>query len=267
MARESLKIGEYEVYTLDDGIFTTGAGELLGDDSLRAKIRGALRPVLVVTGEAIVLIDSGFGPEVPEELQESYDLRRRDGDLMDDLRELDYEPGDVTHLILSHLDPDHAGWAFESRNFPNATVYIQQAALDEARGFREGHPRQAVAAAASRAVEEGWCAVLDGDSEITPGVRTEVRSGHAAGHQMVWIEYGNEAALFTGDLAPSKIFLNPDTIAGVDTDPEAARRNRIEVLTEAVERGAPVILYHEPNDSLVQLRRTEKGFEAIPYGS
>jgi hypothetical protein len=52
----------------------------------------------------------------------------------------------------------------------------------------------------------------------------------------------------------------------VDTDPEAARRNRIEVLSEAVEREAPVILYHEPKDSLVSIRRTEKGFQGIPYG-
>jgi hypothetical protein len=52
----------------------------------------------------------------------------------------------------------------------------------------------------------------------------------------------------------------------VDTDPEAARQNRIEVLSAAESRDAPVILYHEPGDCLVKVRRTDKGFEAIPIG-
>ncbi len=50
----------------------------------------------------------------------------------------------------------------------------------------------------------------------------------------------------------------------MDTDPEAARRNRIEVLEEAESRGATVILYHEPRDFLVNIQRTERGFQATP---
>jgi hypothetical protein len=82
----------------------------------------------------------------------------------------------------------------------------------------------------------------------------------------VWIGEGDDLALYTGDLAPAKIWLNPDLIAGVDTDPEAARRNRIEVLSAAESRNAPVILYHEPGDCLVKIRSTDKGFEAVPMG-
>ena len=90
-----------------------------------------------------------------------------------------------------------------------------------------------------------------------------MRSGHSAGHQIVWIGEDDDAALYTGDLAPAKIWLDPDLIAGVDTDPEAARRNRIEVLSAAESRDAPVILYHEPADCLVKVRSKEDGFEAV----
>src|SRR3712207_6872884 len=55
------------------------------------------------------------------------------------------------------------------------------------------------------------------------GVNVEVRSGHSAGHQILWIGEGDDLALYTGDLAPAKIWLDPDLISGVDTDPEAAR--------------------------------------------
>jgi glyoxylase-like metal-dependent hydrolase (beta-lactamase superfamily II) len=93
-----------------------------------------------------------------------------------------------------------------------------------------------------------------------------VRSGHSAGHQIVWIGEGDDLALYTGDLAPAKIWLDPNLIAGVDTDPEAARQNRIEVLSAAESRDAPVILYHEPQDCLVKVRSKGDGFKAIPIG-
>jgi glyoxylase-like metal-dependent hydrolase (beta-lactamase superfamily II) len=109
--------------------------------------------------------------------------------------------------------------------------------------------------------------LLDGDAEIVPGVSVQVRSGHAEGHQIVWIGAGDERALYTADLAPAKIWLDPDLISGVDTDPEAARKNRIEVLEEAESSGSPVILYHEPSGALVKVNRNDEGkFEANPIG-
>jgi glyoxylase-like metal-dependent hydrolase (beta-lactamase superfamily II) len=116
-------------------------------------------------------------------------------------------------------------------------------------------------------MEEGWCELLDKDGDIVPRVRVEVREGHSAGHQIVWIGEDEDLALYTGDLAPAKIWLNPDLISSVDTDPEAARQNRIEVLSAAESRDAPVILYHEPVDCLVKVRSEGDGFEAVPMGS
>lgn len=106
---------------------------------------------------------------------------------------------------------------------------------------------------------------MEGNAEIVEGLRVELRSGHAEGHQISWIESGGDAALFTADLAPAKIWFDPDLIAGVDTDPEAARKNRIEVLTEAAERNAAVILYHDPQDFVVAVRKTEDNFEGVPW--
>jgi len=249
------------VRILDDGIFVTDAGNLFGG-SRKASIKGAMHPILIETGDDLVLLDAGFGPELPEVLVGRYELRQ-ERNLMDHLQDAGHGPEDVTRVVLSHLDPDHVGWALEPPSFPNATVYVQEAALEEARGMPEKDGRREAVPAVERGLEEGWCELLSGDGEVVEGVRVEVRSGHSEGHQIVWIESGDDSALYTADLAPAKIWLNPDLIAGVDTDPEAARRNRIEVLEEAEARDAPVILYHEPGDPLVKVRRTENGFEAL----
>jgi glyoxylase-like metal-dependent hydrolase (beta-lactamase superfamily II) len=181
--------------------------------------------------------------------------------------EAGFAAGDVTRVILSHLDPDHVGWALNPPSFPNATVYVQEAALEEARQMPEKDGRRAAVPAVESGAEDGWCELLDGNSEVLPGIKVEVRPGHSAGHQIVWIGNNDDAVLYTGDLAPAKIWLDPDLIAGVDTDPDAARKNRIEVLSEAEERGAPVILYHEPQDCLVKVRSEGDTFKADSFAS
>ena len=264
MTSNSLDVGSVKVRVLDDGIFLTDAGNLFGKGGGRQKIRGAMHAVLVDTGEALVLLDAGFGPELPEYLEGRYELEREES-LIDSLGEAGHDPEDVTHIVLSHLDADHVGWALNSSSFTNAIVYVQQDALEEAREMPEGDTRKEAVPAVEKGVEEGWCELLEGNTEIVEGLRVEVRSGHSEGHQISWIESGDAAALFTADLAPAKIWLDPDLISGVDTDPEAARKNRIEVLTEAEERDAPVILYHEPRNYLVRIRKKEDGFESVDW--
>jgi glyoxylase-like metal-dependent hydrolase (beta-lactamase superfamily II) len=264
LSGKQIVVGSARVRVLDDGVFVTDAGNLFGPSAKRAKIKGAMRPVLVEIGASLVLLDAGFGPELPSYLEGRYELRRG-ATLVEGLSEAGHAPEDVTHVVLSHLDVDHVGWAIAPRSFPNATVYVQSAALEEARGMEKGDGRWESVGAVEAGAREGWLELLDGDKEIVPGVRVEVRSGHSEGHMISWIESEGEAALFSADLAPAKIWLNPDLIAGVDTDPEAARRNRIEVLTEAEQRDAPVILYHEPGDFVVRIRARDGGFEGVAW--
>lgn len=264
MAKDSLELGSIKVRVLEDGTFITGAGNLFGGGG-NAKIKGAMRPVLIETGDNLVLLDAGFGPELPESLEGRYELRRNGDSLAESLESAGYTMDDVTHVVLSHLDADHVGWALNPPSFPNATVYVQRESLEEAKGLSEGNARREAIPAVEKGIEEGWCELLEGDGKIVDGVAVQVRSGHAAGHQIVWIGSGDDRALYTADLAPAKIWLDPELISGADTDPESAQKNRIEVLNEAESSGAPVILYHEPTDFLVKVRSTDEGkFEARP---
>jgi hypothetical protein len=45
-------------------MFVTDAGNLFGG-SRKASIKGAMHPILVEAGDDLVLIDAGFGPELP----------------------------------------------------------------------------------------------------------------------------------------------------------------------------------------------------------
>ena len=66
MADNNLEIGNIKIRVLEDGTFITDAGNLFGGSG-NAKIKGAMRPVLVDTRENLVLLDAGVRPGASRE--------------------------------------------------------------------------------------------------------------------------------------------------------------------------------------------------------
>ena len=77
---------------------------------------------LVRTGSHTVLIDTGVGPDQIGPYG-PYDRVIKGGELPTRLAELGVESADVTDIVLTHLHPDHYGWATHdaARLFPKAT--------------------------------------------------------------------------------------------------------------------------------------------------
>ena len=130
MKTRKLDLGQTKIHILDDGMFVTNAGSILGGNS-NARIKGGMHPTLVEASGGLTLLDAGFGPDLPDSLREYYELHR-ERSLMDHLSDLGHAPQDVTHIVLSHLDADHVGWALNGNGFPRARVYVQEEALEEA---------------------------------------------------------------------------------------------------------------------------------------
>ena len=148
---------------------------------------------------------------------------------MDHLQEAGYSAEDVTRVILSHLDADHVGWALEPRASPTPPSTCRRTRsrrLGRCRRATDAEKRSLPSRRESRRL--GRAPERERRGRAGDQGRGQVRA--PAGHQIAWIGDGDDAALYTADLAPAKIWLDPDLISGVDTDPEAARRNRIEVL-------------------------------------
>nr|WP_246148118.1 MBL fold metallo-hydrolase [Nonomuraea turkmeniaca] len=86
--------------------------------------------LLVETGQSLVLIDTGFGTRDAEDPVGSLgrrflrltrpELDPRESAVRQVIR-LGYQPTDVRHIVLTHLDPDHTGGISD---FPWATVHL-----------------------------------------------------------------------------------------------------------------------------------------------
>lgn len=170
--------------------------------------------LLVETDAGLVLIDSGMGTADVADPARSLGSRfiRLTRPLADpgetaiaQVRRLGFAPQDVRHVILTHLDLDHAGGLAD---FPWATVHVHAAELRAATGERPQlryRPNQ-------WAHRPKW-ATYDGDGGDTwfafdavrpltglpPGFGLVPLFGHTLGHSAVAVDTGDGWLLHAGD--------------------------------------------------------------------
>ncbi|WP_036495587.1 MBL fold metallo-hydrolase [Nocardia sp. BMG111209] len=119
------------IHHLNCGSTEPLGGKLMGGAGhpLR-KAHGICHCLLLETENALVLVDTGLGMkdiENPvERLGKSFVRLARpvldpEQTALQQIRGLGYDPRDLTHIVLTHLDPDHAGGLSD---FPQARVHL-----------------------------------------------------------------------------------------------------------------------------------------------
>jgi glyoxylase-like metal-dependent hydrolase (beta-lactamase superfamily II) len=146
---------------------------------------------------ATVLVDTGFAAEVGR--------RRGRTCLVDPVRALaglDVAPGDVDHIVVSHLHYDHIG---NLAAFPAATISAARPELD----FWTGDgPAVTGCADLAEPAEIGWLAaqarrgrvqLIDGDAEVAPGVEVRLVGGHTPGQLVTSVRTAAGQVLLASD--------------------------------------------------------------------
>ena len=123
------------MHHLNCGTFCpAGSGRLGRVTGLRELVCHCL---LIETSEGLVLVDSGFGSrDVDRPMRIGPALRflgrpslSHSETALFQVRSLGFRSADVRHIVLTHLDPDHAG---ALQDFPNASVHIRRAEFEAA---------------------------------------------------------------------------------------------------------------------------------------
>lgn len=183
---------------------------------------------VVRTGERLVLIDAGVGPEAwitPSGAQIP------GGFLVDNLRVAGLAPEDFTDVVCTHLHPDHIGWTSRDGEtvFPNATYRCHRA--DWQYFVEEDHDDVArTLLAPIEARFEMW------DSAVTlfKGIDVVPAPGHTPGSSMVVLSSDSgERAMLLGDVVHCPFELVEDELFFIgDVDPELATATRTRMARE-----------------------------------
>jgi len=160
-----------------------------------------------------VLVDTGCGG--PDEWLNDWRVVNRSA--ADALAGLDMTPSDIGLVINTHLHFDHCG---QNAVFSHAACHVQRTELDRAkRESRELYDWFGF-------MDARW-ELLDGDTEILPGLSVVTTPGHTVGHQCVVVSSADGQDLLVGDAAYTpRQFAGPpdaDLPPGQAADPVAWR--------------------------------------------
>ncbi len=172
-----------------------------------------------------ILIDSGLPEMIPEEGAEFENGR----DVIAQLADIGLKPDDIDTVISTHYDFDHAG---RHAAFPKARYVVQRAHHADA----ASNPRFAATRAEWDQPMER-IQLVDGDTELLPGLDLIETSGHVPGHQSVLIRLPETGAVvLTVDAVPFGEGFTRDVEDGSDNPDAEATRASILKLLDLVER-------------------------------
>jgi len=261
-APRKLQIGEFTIAFLSDGIWRNDGGCMFGvvprelwqrehpaDDQNRIRLN--LTCPLIMRGNDAIVVDTGIGNRLSAVERKIFD--HREGWLTEGLKALGMEPGDITHVILSHLHFDHCGGivrrresgAFEAA-FPRARIFVQRGELEVAR-----HSRNERLRAAYRHIGDclepvsGLIETMEGDAEIVPGVSAIVSGGHTADHQVAVVRSRGESFVHLADIVPTRSHLRGPWNQAYDLDAIRTMEQKAAYLARAVEERWWVSFAHD----------------------
>ena len=174
-----------------------------------------------------ILIDSGMAPDARTP---NAPPAKNEKSVIEHLTELHLHPADIDTLVCTHFDVDHAGY---HDTFTNAEFIVQRKHYELA---RNGHPRSAAA-------RPHWdhpalrYRLIDGDSELLPGLTLLETSGHAPGHQSVLVRLPETGPVFLAiDAVVIERLFTLDRKAWPTDDSEDQLRSSTQKLLNLVER-------------------------------
>ena len=281
----TFQLGALRCHALEAGIQRLDGGAMFGvvpkplwekriAPDPRNRIPLAMRCLLIEHPDGLVLIDTGLGNKEDPKFMDIYGVENRGAtgptQLEDALAEAGYRADEVKWVINTHLHFDHAGGNTCLRpsdgstvrvSFPNATYCVQRGDLEFARHANERTRASYLPHNYEPLASAGRFKLLEGDSEVLPGIRTRLVPGHVPFLQGVLLESGGESLFYLADLMPTRHHLPLPWIMGYDVEPLRTLESKRLLLREALADGWRLFFEHDAEVVMGRLTGDEKKAE------
>jgi len=277
---QCLRLGEFEVYFLQDASFWLDGGAMFGvvprvvwekktaPDEIN-RIPLVIRPMLVKGKRGWYLVETGMDDKQGEKHRRIYGIEHA-GAVLQQLNELGLTPGDVGAVINTHLHFDHAGLNTISREgkivplFTKARYLVQKQELHDALNPHERNRASYLSENIVPVAEAGLFEEVEGEVELEPGLGLLPLPGHTLGQQGVVLESEGQTLVYTADLLPTLAHAPLAYIMSYDLYPVTTLQTRKRFYEEWLAADALIATPHDPQAPLARLAKTERGYVANP---
>ncbi len=270
-----VKLGQFEVTTILDGaVQLDGPHPIFGENQPAEavqefaqdnflppdKMEISFTPVMVNTGNEVVLFDAGNGAG----------RRPNAGKLASLLSEADLTPDQVDVVVITHCHPDHIGGIMEDGNplFPNARYVVGETEYDfwSAEDRLSGPTENAAKLVQSNVVPLAEkMTFLKPEGEVVSGIRAVEAFGHTPGMMAYHIESDGQRLLIMADVTNHYVasLMQPDWHVRFDMDKDAAIATRKRILDMLATDRFPVTGYHMPYPAIGYIEKAGDSFRWV----
>ena len=260
-----MKLGSAAVNLVTDGTLSKDGGALFGrvpkmdweqaiKPDRRNRVKMGINLLLIQTPKFNILVDTGLGSKSNDVVKDTYSLNGNK--LSKSLKHLNLSPKDISLIILSHLQFDRAGGCTKLDRsgklvpaFPKAKHLVQKVCLEESKEPSEIEKSFVNQDDFLPLIEKDLIEELDGESEIIPGIKTQITGGPSMGHQIVFIEWGSERIVYAGSIIPTRLHISPQHVAAYDVYPHETLEWKKKLIDMAVNDGWLLVFGNEVGHS------------------
>ncbi len=267
-----------ELYTVNAGYFKLDGGAMFGvvPKSIWQKTNPAdennlcswaMRCLLVVDEDRVILIDNGIGDKQDEKFLKHYFLHREDT-LEGSLAATGFSKDDITDVFLTHLHFDHCGGSIEKDSdgnlrpaFKNATYWSNRAHWDWAIKPNDREKASFLKENILPIQESGKLKFIDEVDGVafTENIKIRFAFGHTDAMMLPQISYRGKNIVYMADLLPSVGHIPLPYVMAYDMFPLKTLVEKKKFLQEAVDNDYILYLEHDPVNECCTLQETEKG--------
>jgi glyoxylase-like metal-dependent hydrolase (beta-lactamase superfamily II) len=248
----SLTLGDFEISLIRDGVYWWDGGAFFGvvpktlwsrkmpcDEQNR--VAAGFNSYLIRTGDHTILIDTGGGMRIDERSCQRMKLLQDRDPLPAVIARAGVDPEGIDVVINSHLHWDHCGGNTSDVSgrvepaFPRAQYFAPRGEWQHAHERLLRDRVSYLDINYDPLVESGRMTLVDGDTEVAPGVWIRRAPGHTRDMTIITAESRAQTFCFLTDLAPTAAHLQPTWITAFDLYPLESIETKLRWLSAAAD--------------------------------